>query len=141
MQIFISRGREHQRYFLRFCLVGGSGFVVDSLLLMILMKAGMAVMDARIIAFWGAASCNWLCNRVFTYGQTLTGQTVLSLIRQWFSYMVLSGAGFLPNVGTFWLLIHFTPLSDWPLLAQALGISVGLIFNYLLTRRFIFMKN
>ncbi len=123
--------------FLRFSLVGGSGFGVDVLVFLLISHGfGLNILVARALAFWVAASWTWFCNRRFTYQDRPTSGSPLN---QWLRYLIASIIAFIPNWGTFTLLITLFPLmASQPVLAMAVGITVGLIFNFLLTNYVIF---
>ncbi len=123
--------------FVRFSLVGGSGFVVDVLVFMLLSNGlGMDIRLARAIAFWVAASWTWFCNRRFTFSDR---PSYGSPLNQWLRYLVASVLAFVPNWGCFTLLVTFLPwMASHPILPMAIGIGVGLVFNFLLTNLVIF---
>ncbi len=53
--------------FIRFLLVGGSGFVIDSATTYLLIALGLPAWSARVPAICLAMLFTWLANRTFTY--------------------------------------------------------------------------
>jgi putative flippase GtrA len=53
--------------FIRFLLVGGTGFLIDAGLTLLLIRVGMAPWQARVPAILSAMAFTWLANRRFTY--------------------------------------------------------------------------
>lgn len=53
--------------FVRFLLVGGTGFVIDAGLTLLLIRAGLPAAWARVPAIAAAMVFTWLANRRFTY--------------------------------------------------------------------------
>ncbi|CAM3602074.1 GtrA family protein [Parendozoicomonas haliclonae] len=134
----VSQIRPGRDRFLRFCLVGASGFIVDLVLFLSLTHwLDIAPVPARALAFWGAASWNWFCNRLFTF-EDRDHHHPLS---QWVSYLGVSLLAFCPNWGVFTLLVSFVPImAAQPVLAMVAGISIGLIFNFILANLVVFKK-
>ena len=62
-----------------------------------------------------------------------------AVLREWLRFVGANGLGALVNYGTFAALLHFAPAPlDNPYLATAIGVGVGLIFNFTLSRSFVF---
>ncbi len=53
--------------FLRFLVIGGTGFVVDAGLTLLLIRAGLQPWQARVPSILAAMAWTWLANRRFTY--------------------------------------------------------------------------
>jgi putative flippase GtrA len=94
--------------FLRFCLVGASGYAVNLAVYSAVLTAGVHFQIAATVAFVVAASSNYVWNRVWTFGsrqsrilgQSLRALTVSALslgANQLFLVaLVAAGAGQLP---------------------------------------------
>jgi putative flippase GtrA len=94
--------------FVRYCLVGASGYAVNLAVYSALLAAGMHFQIAAAVAFVVAASSNYVWNRVWTFGsrqarilgQSLRALTVSALslgANQLFLVaLVAAGAGHLP---------------------------------------------
>jgi len=126
--------------YLRFGLVGGCGFLVDETILTI-MHYGLGVdrYSARAISIFCAATFTWWGNRNLTFAEHATTGGPLALGREWFKFMLANGVGALVNYSTYTLLVSFAPAPfSNPLLATAAGVGVGLVFNFTLSKRFVF---
>ncbi|HHT00768.1 MAG TPA: glycosyltransferase family 2 protein, partial [Thiomicrospira sp.] len=53
--------------FFQFALVGGSGFIVDLAVYLVLQMFGASHTVARAISFWPAVTWNWMLNRTITF--------------------------------------------------------------------------
>lgn len=94
--------------FLRFCLVGASGYAVNLAVYSAVLTAGVHFQIAATIAFLVAASSNYVWNRVWTFGSRQTrilGQSLRALTVSALSLganqlflvvLVAAGAGHLP---------------------------------------------
>jgi putative flippase GtrA len=141
--------------FITFAIVGGIGFLVD-LTCMVLLSIWFPPVIARSIAFWAAASSNWWWNRTITFAHkydfTLADSQNISkptnkkaAALQWLQFLGGSMVAFIPNVGCYLLLIgypstSFSPTLNqlWPYLAMMPGIAIGMIFNYVFSRFWVF---
>jgi putative flippase GtrA len=94
--------------FLRFCLVGASGYAVNLAVYSALLTVGLHYQVAATVAFVVAASSNYVWNRVWTFGSRqarILGQSLRALIVSALSLganqlflvaLVAAGAGHLP---------------------------------------------
>ncbi len=121
--------------FIRFGMVGASGFVVDMSIYMALTFFGMPHLLGRAGAYWVSASWNWMMNRRFTFHDTeKTART-----RQWLKYLTMCAISFLPNWGTYYLLTTgFDFFAEWKPLALIIGVAAGMLFNFTGANLFIF---
>lgn len=127
---------EHHYRFLRFCVVGTFGFVVDAGTTTLLTQVfWVAVTPARLLAFLIAASVTWALNLRFTF-QVGTGSST------WLPYLVASSFGALINVGMYLLWLGWAGHSATQIVAGvAIGSVTALAFNYTISRRVIFRAN
>ena len=121
--------------FLRFCVVGFIGFVVDASVLELLVWLGLSAPQARIFSILVALQCSYLLHATFTFrGKAKTS-------RAWLKFMIanLTGAGI--NYLTFLAIFTYSPIEN-PLLhrqtALVGGMSLALFFNYWANQRFVF---
>ncbi len=120
--------------FLRFGVVGVLGFCWDTATVYAL-RGLVGLYAAGAAGFFVAATLNWLVNRVWTYQHLKHG----SAHRQWAKFLVANSIGFIFNRGTFFTLITVNALCrSQPVLPIICGSLAGLIFNYLLSKRFVF---
>ena len=126
--------------YLRFGLVGGCGFLVDETLLTIVHYGfGVDRYSARAISIFCAATFTWWGNRNLTFAEHATTGGPRALAREWFKFMLANGVGALVNYSTYTLFVSFAPAPfSNPLLATAAGVGVGLVFNFTLSKRFVF---
>ena len=62
-----------------------------------------------------------------------------AVAREWLRFMLANGVGALVNYATYTLCVSFAPVPiSNPLLATAVGVGVGLVFNFTLSKRFVF---
>ncbi|MCL1125642.1 GtrA family protein [Shewanella surugensis] len=112
----------------RFLLVGGSVFIIDMLLFIVLYQWGnIPAFKARVMAFLVATMLTWLGNRRFTFRhrhQLNKGpQFTLSLL------VSCSAAGV--NLGAFYVLGLFLSTSlVFATFSLAVGVLAGLIVNW-----------
>lgn len=139
---------------LRFACVGSIGFLVDALT-MFLLYSYIAVIPARAIAFWIAATSNWWLNRHVTFAAGKTAKPM----QQWGRFIAVSCVGFIPNWGCYWLLMQSVDVNQlsalslnqypelknhlsievvWAFFAMIPGVLLGMLTNYLLADRWVF---
>ncbi len=149
------------REFLRFCLVGGVGFLVDSVVTNLLFflfgdSSIDFVLIARLVGMFAALQSTYGLHRVFTF----RGQTAHSG-RTWAKFMQLNALGAGINYVVFvitgalltrWLVpiltaseSFYSPLIDARMVilmavetSLIAGTAAGLLFNYWANRRFVF---
>ena len=120
--------------FLRFGMIGTFGFVVDTSSVYTLRHAaGLYV--AGTAGFLLAATANWALNRFWTFRQ----HRYEAPHRQWLKFLVANSVGFVFNRGTFFSLITISALCRaQPVLPIIAGSFAGLLFNYYLSKKFVF---
>lgn len=126
--------------FARFGLVGAGGFIVDEAILATLhYVGGIDRYSARAVSIFCAATFTWWGNRNLTFAAHAATGGPLVLLQEWFRFMLANAIGALANYATYTLCITFAPQPlDNPLVATAIGVGVGLIFNFTLSKRFVF---
>ena len=126
--------------FARFGAVGAAGFVVDEAVLTVLhYVVGLDRYSARAISIFCAMTFTWWGNRNLTFAEHAATGGPGELAREWFRFMLANGVGALVNYATYTLLRQ--------LRARAVRQSAGrhrhrrrrgLVFNFTLSKRFVF---
>jgi len=127
--------RQLAAQFLRFGVVGLLGFMWDTATVYG-MRSFLGLTGAMILAYFVAASMNWLMNRLWTFrGIGSAG----SLLRQWGTFIAANSLGFLLNRGTALVLVDTLPIcNSYPVLALVAGTAAGMFSNFTLSRRLVF---
>lgn len=121
--------------FFRFLFVGGVGFCIDGGLLTLLMQSEWEVFPARAVSFMSAVTCTWLFNRFWTFGSN--GR--LPIRKEYAAYMTTQVVGAIINLSVFFVLIYARPAYlDMPFIPLAFGAGVSLIFNYMVSKNYVF---
>ena len=124
--------REIMEQFKKFCLIGGLGFVVDSLFFILLSQLTDNIMLARLLSFWLAASTTWIGNRIYTFSH----QQFTNVIVQWCKHLLTAHISGCINLLVFWYIKEMTHTP----IAFCLGILAGLFSNYFIASRFVFVS-
>lgn len=122
--------------FLRFCIVGFLGYLVDSAAMEALVYAGLSAAMARVISIPTALQCTFLLHGAFTF-RAHGGYTR----RAWITFMGCNLMGALINYLIFLaaLQVIHLPQALWNRqLALVCGMAVAMWFNYWANRRFVF---
>ena len=120
--------------FLRFAVVGGAGFIVDTACVYAL-RAEFGLYGAGMIAWVVAVTMNWLMNRLWTF----RGQGGGPAHRQFLRYAAVNMVGFVLNRGAYALMVTFVAAAAAePILATAAGAVSGMFANYFLSRAIVF---
>ena len=127
--------RKLAAQFLRFGIVGGLGFLWDTATVYS-MRHVIGLSGAAILAYFVAASMNWLVNRLWTFRGTGSAG---SMWRQWGAFLAANSLGFVLNRGTVLALTHTVPLCyAYPVLALMAGTLAGMFSNFTMSRRLVF---
>ena len=121
--------------FLRFCLVGGAGFLIDTgVLYAAVFGLGIDRYSGRVISFLVAATANWAINRHFTFRASRAPSR-----GEWAQYVTMMLFGAAANYGTYAALIAaFPAMHQEPALAVAGGTLAGLGLNFLAAKYVVF---
>src|SRR5574337_100667 len=124
------------RQFLRFCMVGTVGFVVDAGSLYLLMAAtGAGPYLTRFFSFIVAASATWILNRTYTFHASRREPILI----EWLRYLGYASVGGAINYGVYaCTLLGFDVAQAHPVIGVAAGSIAGLSFNFLATRSLVF---
>ena len=121
----------------QFGIVGGIGFVWDTLFYVGLQAISIPHLWARAVAFWPGATSNWFLNRIITFSKRKKKMAVV----QWAQFVIASLIGFVINWGTYALLIlHVSFFKQYPFYAFIVGIMTGAIFNFVAADLLVFRR-
>ncbi|UCF72331.1 MAG: glycosyltransferase family 2 protein [Deltaproteobacteria bacterium] len=126
--------------FIKFCLVGISGFLIDTLVLVSLVE--LMYIDPRVAAIFGflaAVSYNYILNRLWTFH-------LPSIAKPYYSYasfVLICLLGLMIRIGVMHLLIEYAGMGTdlWYVFASFLGIVAGTIFNFIGSKYVAFSEN
>jgi putative flippase GtrA len=122
------------RQFLRFGVVGLIGLVIDTAVVYGL-RGTLGLYGAGVLAYFVAATGNWLLNRVWTFRGHGSGPAH----RQWAMFVTTNLVGFVLNRGTYVLLVTFlAAAAAQPVIATSAGAVAGMFVNFSLSRRVVF---
>jgi putative flippase GtrA len=118
--------------FLRFCVVGVVGLLVD---LAVLYATAWALgwYGARVLSFTAAATATWALNRRFTF-QADTA----SVWQQYLRYMVSMLGGAALNYAAYAATLRWLDVPGQAAVGVAFGSCAGLVSNYLTARHLVF---
>lgn len=116
--------------FVRFLLVGGSGFLMDVGLTFLLIHLGVAPWLARPPAIASAAMFTWLANRQFTYKVTSPKST-----QEATRYALVATLMAALNYSIYLVLLRF---SLAPVVAVTLATAIQTVVSFAAYRQFVF---
>jgi len=119
--------------FVKFCLVGLTGLVVDTAVLVSLVDyVGLDPRFAALFAFATAVSWNYVFNRVWSFE---SGRSA-PIPRSYAFFVSVSLGGLAVRIGVMHLLIAYAGMgvSPWYILASFVGIGAATVFNFLGSR-------
>ncbi|MDB5083204.1 MAG: hypothetical protein JWN30_90 [Bacilli bacterium] len=126
---------ENNRSLLLFCIVGGSGTVLNLLIFYLLhARLGMQEIVASLIAAVIAMTSNFLLNDSVTWRGDKRGTTASRYLR----FVAVSSVGIGINLIVLYLLDRFAGINAT--LANAIGIAIATIWNYALNKFWTFRK-
>ena len=133
------REKLRQSRFLRFALVGTAGFVVDESVLFVMQRfIGLDPLTGRVVSILAAMTFTWWGNRNLTFHDHKAFGAA-AMAREWMRFVAANLLGALINYGSFAALVHFAPTpANNPYLATAVGVGIGLLFNFTLSKRLVF---
>ncbi len=132
-------GRLRGSQFLRFAVVGAAGFLINEAALFIGLKLlHLGAYAGGVFAFFVAVTFTWWGNRMLTFrGQAAQGAR--GVVAEWLKFVAANGLGFAVNYAVYATLVTFAraPLNS-PYVALGCGTLAGLIFNFAMSKRFVF---
>jgi putative flippase GtrA len=124
--------------FIRFSIVGGVGFCVDTAVLyaaIFLLNTGPYF--GRVLSYLVAATSTWYLNRVFTFPDSRGGHKG----KEWLKFVTYSCLGGVVNYATYVIYMRNSSLSlAAPVIGEGLGACAGLLVNYTLSRHLVFTR-
>jgi putative flippase GtrA len=127
-------------HFMRFCVVGALGFMVDFTVLKTVVHLGMSPISGRIVSFPIATLTTWMTNRAWTFRQHEQGQS-RSLLREFATYFAVQSAGFAANFTVYTgIVVGVTALNGYLLPPMIAGTAVGMVINYLGAKHIVFRR-
>ncbi|HOV32910.1 MAG TPA: glycosyltransferase family 2 protein [Candidatus Hydrogenedens sp.] len=128
---------ENLTYFFHFSVIGFSGTLVNLLVLTVLVFLGVTVRLSVAAAIIVSMLSNFVLNRWFTFPHAVKSPWLPQLI----GFISACSLGAVINYITVLLLLHFFPLLEHiPQIPAIIGIFAGLIFNFVLSKNFVFRK-
>lgn len=119
-----------------FAVAGGTGFIVDASVLMLLMKfTPLGPFTARIFAIAAAMFTTWMINRHVTFGKS-DRHVVKEGAR--YGFIALIGAGL--NYAIYSGLLLAAPNVVTPLMALVIAVGCVTVFSYFGYSRFVFKR-
>ena len=120
--------------FIRFGIVGALGFCWDTGTVYLL-RGHTNLYIAGTCGFFIAATANWAANRFWTFRHHEHDAAHV----QWARFIAANAIGFVFNRGVFFTLVaRFALAHQQPVIAIVAGTLAGLVFNYFLSKRFVF---
>jgi len=115
--------------FLRYGVVGATGFAVDAVILHLMVKGlGLNYLAGRLVSFSVAVLVTWLLNRTWTFRTSGAG----GKLKEAAVYVGVQAAGGAANIGVYTLAIVLVPvLKDWLIIPLGLGSAAGLCLTFL----------
>jgi putative flippase GtrA len=112
----------------RFVVVGGTGFLIDATILLVLTASLNAnPLLARLASFFVAVLATWVLNRVWTFGSRGTAGPLAEFAR----YLAVQLSGGVINVAVYAAGVLALPNDPMaPLIALAVGSAIALTANY-----------
>jgi putative flippase GtrA len=123
---------------LRFAIVGGAGFAIESIIVTLLMQAAQVpAWQARIPSFVTAVVATWLLNRRFTFLHRDEARSNVKAV----VYAATQLCGAAINFVLFVAMVHWYPnLASVPVIPLGVGAVAGFAFNFLICDELIFRK-
>lgn len=126
--------------FLRFAVIGALGMPVDWGVLQLMVHWGTGPYFGRVISWFCAATFTWAGNRYFTFAAN-RARSFTGTIQEWARFLAANAVGGLVNVGLYSVLVRFAPPPANDLtVALVLGVLLGLVFNFTLSKTMVFRK-
>lgn len=123
--------------FVRYCFVGGLGFLVDGGVLYGLVSFALDPFISRGISFPIAVTVTWYFNRNWTFADSSKERST----RQYAFYFAIQIIAALVNLAVYGVVLsHMTVTPGTALIALAFGSFFGLIVNYIGSRVFVFSR-
>jgi putative flippase GtrA len=124
-----------KRQLASFAIAGAAGFVVDAGILYAALACGLGPFWGRAISYLCAIFTTWVINRTITF-RPPEGR---GLLAEFAHYLAATSVGAVANYGVYSAAILVLPHAVWaPLFAVAAGVGVGMVFNFVTTKFWVF---
>ncbi|MBW3694735.1 GtrA family protein [Vibrio sp. T187] len=127
--------------FIRFGCVGVVGFIADYTVFSLMFYLfELPIIQARVVAFFCAATTTWYGNRILTFAVEDKGSLAQAFL-QWQKFMCAALLSAVPNLVVFKVLSDLLP--NHPIgtfVALVAGVLVGMISNFLFSRYWVFSQ-
>lgn len=136
LSALVARYRPVAAQFLRFAVIGGLGFVVDTAVTYgAIGLFGWGPYVSGFFAFPFAVTATWIGNRLFTFREAVHQPMAV----QWAKFASVCAVGLGLNRGTYCLVLMLWPLAyQNPVLGLLAGTGAGMFFNFFFARKFVF---
>ncbi len=133
---------------LRFGVVGSVGFLVDASVLQMLVSwfdGGLLI--SRVFSYLAAATVTWFLHRVYTFRDHHSSSgnhsaSLRALLFQWSRFILTNGIGASLNYGIYAFCILNSGLCRaYPVIGVAIGSLVAMVFNFFISKNFVFKVN
>ncbi len=126
------------REIISFAAVGTVGFLLDAVIVWALIQfTNITPIWAKLIAFPFAVILTWLLNR----NSTFKDRKQPNYLKEWAKYIQVNSLGAITNNISFIILVaKIDHLYQQPIIAVALGSIIGMTFNYLGSKIWVFQK-
>jgi putative flippase GtrA len=126
------------REIISFAAVGTVGFLLDATIVWALTQfTNITPIWAKLIAFPFAVTLIWLLNR----NSTFKDRKQSNYLKEWAKYIQVNSLGAITNNVSFIILVaNIGYLYQHPIIAVALGSMIGMTFNYLGSKIWVFQK-
>lgn len=120
---------------IRFALVGGLAFLVDWFALTVFFGLGLPFFVARALSYLCAATFAWVFNRIWTFRSDDR-----NYLFQWFRYLAANalGGGVNYTVSILLSIVLASLVASYPVVAIAAGTLSGMVFNFFLSKKYVF---
>jgi dolichol-phosphate mannosyltransferase len=127
--------------FMRFGFVGACGYVVDLSVLALATDWGhLSFESGRAFSIFCAMCFTWIGNRYLTFRER-RARTLSGAFQEWLRFVGANLLGAVVNYAVSVALLRYGPFPlNYKYAAQVLGVLAGLVFNFTLSRAFVFKK-
>ncbi len=125
---------------IRFGLVGGAGYFVNAAALWVVLHLlPLDKYTSYVPAFLVAVTFTWWGNRVLTFHEHAARE---NLFVEWARFVAANLLGFLANWALYSAMVALAPRPlNNVFIAQIAGTLFGMIFNYTMSKRFVFRSS
>ncbi len=126
------------REIISFAAVGTAGFLLDAAIVWAFTQfTNITPIWAKLIAFPFAVILTWLLNR----NSTFKDRKQPNYLKEWAKYIQVNSLGAITNNVSFIIIVaKIDYLYQQPIIAVALGSIIGMTFNYLGSKIWVFQK-